>query len=452
MTKKKVLILTASPKRDILIDEMIATELNKLGNEAKVAPCLRKGREAVLDFKPNIVIVPPVRNMYSRDFCEELKRFGCAVISRHTEPSCDWADFKSMNERQKMEVLGNIPYYVDLEIVWSEDEKQILERRAVKFPIIAVGSFGVDKYKNEEFVKRFKNKKKFQKKHKLDNKPVILVQSPWGFADHAPDLKIDEIDEFRKDIEGRDRHLDMIEYLHNKFNKSYNILVTTHQGVITQPYLERLKKLKIPLDTESTSVELLINSDILIHAGSTMAIGAHFLKKPAFQFGDVNLKDGDNWWHQTGKIMAELSPYCKTKTQLCNYIKNAKLNASNISKKSLACLEKGRYGVMDGKAYTRAAKLIDKYDGKFAYKWPRSTRDYSQLTIVKHPSLVVANTVCGICKEQFGVITPKWLDMLKENIVKVVDKKTTEKIMKELEPQRGMFCPQCGSRFLPPSK
>jgi len=440
MPKKKILILTASPKRDILIDQMIAKYLTDMGNEAKVAPCLRAGRDTVLEYQPDVVIVPPVRNMYSRDFCEELKRFGCGIISRHTEPSCDWPDFKAMNPKQKAEIMGNMPYYVDLELVWSQDEEEILNRRPIGFKAVAVGSFSVDKYLNPDYIKKYRNRTKFNRKHKLKpSKITILIQSPWGFAEHLPDLMIDEVNEFIKDTEGRDKHLNMIESLY-KALPNHNILVTTHPGVITKPYKERLDKLGIPLDTESTSMELMLNSDILVHAGSIMAIGAHFLKMPAFQFGDVNLKDSNNWWHQSGKVMAELSPNFKGWDVLVRAIKKTTFK-SNANLKTLEKLEQGRYGKMDGKATERAAALINKVQGKFKLAWPRSTRDYTQLTIQKHPSKVMNKVLCGICKEDFYIFNKGWLGMLEVNIGK--------KAMANVRPKLGTCCPNCGSKFTP---
>ena len=443
--KKKILILTASPRRDLLIDEQIARKLKELGNEVKIAPCLRKGRDAVLEYQPDVVVVPPIRNVYSKDFCEEMKRFGCGVVSRHTEPSCDWPDYKAMTQRQQIEICGNVQYFIDAELVWSEDEAQILNRRGAKFQTVSIGSVSVDKYLNPEYAKRYKNKTKFKKKYKFTKAKTILIQSPWGFADHSPDLRIDEVDEFKKDSKGRDRHLDMIEALH-KALPEFNILVTTHPGVVTQPYVQRLGKLGIPLDTTSTSFELMINSDILIHAGSTMAIGAHFLKMPAFQFGDVNLKDSVNWWHQSGKVMAELSPYCKTSEELIAFLNktpykgSAKLK-SNINLAALKKLKEGRYGLMDGKATDRAAEIINGIEGKFKFIWPRSVNDYSQLTILQHPSKIIADANCGICKESFVLVRPEWMKMLGVNI--------GEAAMKELKKaDRGNCCPHCGSRFM----
>ncbi len=438
--KKKILILTASPKRDILVDELLSDKLRALGNDVWVVPCLREGRDRVLELEPDVVLLPPIRNMYSRDFAETLKRWGVGVVTRHTEPSCDWADFKKMDMRQKAEIWGNMPYIADLEIVWGEDEVGILAQRGCRFPVHAVGSFSADKYINEDFKKRYRHRDKFNQKYKFKkSKKTILIQSPWGFADHSPDLRIDEIDEFKEDIAGRDRHLDMVEQLHKALGDKYNILVTTHPGVITEPYKERLDKLKIPLDVESVCLELMINSDILIHAGSTMAVGAHLMDMPAFQFGDANIKESKNWWSDHNKIMSEISPKFENVEDLIFHIDGA-LKKTNANLKTINALEKGRYGKMDGKAYERAAVLINKIQGHFKMCWPKTHRDYDQLTIVKYPHQVLNSVACGICKEQFQVICKEWIDKLLVNI--------GEEHAEKLKPKFGTCCPHCGSKFM----
>lgn len=439
--KKKILILTASPRRDSLVDEMLSDELKALGNDVWVAPCLREGRIKVFELEPDVVLLPPIRNMYSRDFAETLKSWGVGVVTRHTEPSCDWDDFKKMDRRQQAEIWGNMPYVADLEIVWGDDEVQILGRRGCRFPVHAVGSFSADIYLNKDFKKRFRNRNKFNQKYKFKKKKTILIQSPWGFADHSPDLRIDEIDEFKEDEAGRDKHLDMIEAVHKALGDKFNILVTTHPGVITEPYKERLGKQKIPLDITSTALEMMLNSDILIHAGSTMAVGAHLLDVPAFQYGDANVKESKNWWSDHNKIMSEISVKFDNVDEMLEAISLYEFSSkSNANLKIIETLKKGRYGLMDGKATERAAVLINKVQGHFKMCWPKAHRDYSQLTILKNPDRILAQTVCGICKEPLWIIKKEWIDQLLVNIGK--------EHADDVKPKFGTCCPNCGSKFM----
>ncbi|MHC4890583.1 MAG: hypothetical protein ACYTEO_14095 [Planctomycetota bacterium] len=421
----KILILTASPKRDKYIDELIATELRKRGNEVWVRPCLREGRQSVLELEPDVVVVPPIRNPYSRDFVVQLKKWGCGVITRHTEPSCSWQDWKQMDDKQKAQIMGQFSYPVDAELVWSQDEAQILSKRGCPFPIIPIGSVNADVYKSEDCRKRHYNRKAFDAKHKFDRKKKnLLIASPWGFADSAPDLSIDDNFAAKKDLEGRKRHFKMIRAVHGALGHKWNILITTHHGIIEEPYKELAEELGIPLDSESTMIDMLINCDALVHAGSNAAMSAHFLDIPAYQFGDVNAKDSDSWWGLPDAAISRVSPYSKTAAALITKLRKHRKN-SNANKNTLAEMEAGRYGRLDGKATQRAADVISRTKGKFKMCWPDSPNVYNQPGVFRQIDDFAVQTGCGVCKRPFI--------MFKEV---------------PSEKDRQIFCPWCGSRAL----
>ena len=150
----RILILTASPQRDMIIDRQLKDELSKRGHEAFVKPCLREGRQAVLELRPDVVVVPPIRNPYSRDFVETCKGWNIGVVTRHTEASCSWQDFNEMDAESKhRNILGLFRYQLDAEIVWGQDEAEILQKRGCKFPVIPVGSLAVDAYFKMEILR-----------------------------------------------------------------------------------------------------------------------------------------------------------------------------------------------------------------------------------------------------------------------------------------------------------
>jgi len=436
---KRIVILSASPQRDKDVDDLIAQQLRGMGHEVWVKKCLREGRDIHLyeTIKPNIVVVPPIRNPYSRDFAVQLKKWGVAVASRHTEASIDWTDWKVIDQKQRSEILGLYPYNIDLELVWGQDEAEILRRRGAPFPIEPVGSFSADKYLNKQIQERNSGREKFNQKYGFSEQKTILILSPWGFADSAPDLRIDETAAVKKDLEGRVRHLDMIEQLHKSLGKKYNILVTIHPGVLSEPYKARLDRLHIPLSTESSAIELLLNSDILIHAGSTTAIGAHFLGKPAFQFGDVNSKDASSWWSANTCPLSRVSKkFDKTKGLVSAIKKSHK--GSNANKKTLEELEKGRFGKMDGQAAVRAAKLISKLNGEFRMQWPDSPHQYDQIVAFAENGGNMQYAMCGVCKKRFVRLTEKWMAMT-FNALKMPPEKR--------DLFRSGMCPHCGARF-----
>jgi len=431
---KKILILTASPSRDKMLDELIAEKLRALGNEVWVRPCLRNGRQSVLELQPDIVILPPVRNPYSRDMCETLKSWGIGVVSRHTEASCDWQDFKKMSEKDKMGIFGAIPYIVDLELVWGQDEAEILTRRAAPFKVVAVGSFVCDVFMSD-YKSKVSPREVFNQKYKFDqNKKNLLIGSPWGFVDSAPDLRIDEVDEIKRDIQGRDKYIQMIKDIIPKLSDKFNILVTIHPGVGLEVYKKELGQL-VPIDSESPAVELLANSDGLIHSGSTMAIQAHLLNIPAFQYGDVNSK-AMSWFAQPESNLSKVSVKFDNVEDLINAV-NSTETKTNANLDTLKILETGRFGLMDGKATDRAAELINKVDGKFKWCWPKASRDYDQLTIMKDHARIISYAGCGVCGEKFVIVKDEWLTQLSNAL----------KIPKPVPPF-GFACPHCGTRVL----
>jgi len=434
----KVLILSASPHRDEVVDNLIKEELELLGNKVKVVPCLRQGRDAILSYKPNVVVFPPIRNPYSRDLAETCRDFGIGIVSRHTEASCDWKDFKEGDEATKQNILGRWRYDIDKELVWGDDEAQILERRKSGFPAIAVGAFGLDIYKQKGFRSKFTSKKDFCKKWGFDPKKKILtISSPWGFCDSAPDLSIDEMVNVQKEVEGRNKYLAMIGGLKQRLG--CNILVTLHPGVLVEPYKQALAQMKIPLDTESTATDILVNTDILVHSGSTMGMEMHCMNKPAFQYCDVNEKYSCGWWIKSGSALSRVSPMFEDLNELATAI--TKADKSNADKKAIKELETGRYGKMDGNAFKRAAKEINGVKGKFKYCWPRAHLDYDTLNVVKDQTKILTEGFCGICKRKFSMVNQEYL----KNIC--IAAKGNVQILEAMSKQT--YCPHCAARFFP---
>jgi len=422
----KVVILTASPQRDKLVDRQLADELRKRGHEVWVEPCLRKGRDTVLKIQPNIVIVPPVRNPYSRDFVETCKGWGMAVVTRHTEASCSWQDFNAMDPYDKQRnIIGQFPYLVDVELVWGKDEAEILNRRGCGFPAVPCGSFAVDIYHKD--LAEFRNREAFNQKHGLDpQKSNILIGSSWGFADSAPDLQIEEMRSYSKEDIGKQEYIKLIQTL--KSEGKYNIVLRPHPGIKLDDY----ETLGVPIDTESTATEVLCNCDLLIHSGSTMAIEAHFLGIPAFQYGDVNREFTTNWFQTPNSPLSKVSPYLNNTDDIVKVVGMG----SNADEKVLKELQDGRYGAMDGLATVRAADEIEKLTGEFKLCWPKAHRNYELPYIVKDLKRVFTPTVCGICKDRFFILNQSYFDKVKRMFTD-----------KPVEIPSEMHCPHCGSRL-----
>ena len=440
VTGRRILILTASPVRDKYIDGMIADKLRARGHTVKVAPCLREGRQIVLEYQPDTVLVPPIRNPNSRDFVEELKRFGCTVITRHTEPSCSWQDWKKMGPAARMEILGGHEYKVDLELVWSADEADILNRRNYGGRAVSVGAIGLDIYFDATLKDRMKKGPAFYEQYHLDPaQPTVLISSPWGFADSSPDLHTDDLTAARRDEKGRERHFAMVRRLRELTMGRWNILLSCHAGVNTAPYTQLAQELKIPLDAECPMLDMLPNCQALIHAGSTAAVSAHLLGIPAFQYGDVNAEGSTNWWGVGESAISRVSPRFDNVEALVEAL-IGQAGGSNANAETIKELQEGRYGVMDGKATDRAVDYIEQLPpGWFGYSWPRSPNDYRQLTIQRKQSEFFRALQCNVCGETFYVLTDDYVKQLATAAGCDVEK---------LRPKFGLCCPVCAARMV----
>lgn len=426
----KILILSASPRRDKYIDMLFQQKLISAGHEVWVRPCLREGRAAVLEIRPDIVILPPIRNPYSRDFAETCKRMNLGVVTRHTEPSCDEADWRRMDKNQQADICGRFPYGVDAELVWGSFEASMLNKRGVPYKTYAPGAFVADIYKSECIRNQLMPKGMFYQKFGFDKKKkTILISSPWGFLDSCPDLRTDHVVDTDSDTLGRDKYIRMIKELQDGIGDNRNLLLTLHPGVDCEYYKNALPDIKI--DTETPAMDLLVNSDCLIHGGSTMAIEMHILNKPAYQFSDVN---GCGWWQDGEAVISKVSPRVHGVEELLKATKQIH-SKSNANKDTLKLLEAGRYGIMDGHSIDRSIQVINNVSGSFKMYWPPSRFNYDQIFIRKRDDMMMP-AICSICKDSFFVITPAFARTLMKH---------TGKSYKDLV--GNTVCPHCGARF-----
>ena len=105
----KILILSASPQRDMLIDKLLKEQLEKLGNEVFIRQTPVGARQSILDVQPDILVSPPIRNTFAYDICEEAACFGVAVAIRHVEPGCDCNDIEKFTAGWKRALLWPRP-------------------------------------------------------------------------------------------------------------------------------------------------------------------------------------------------------------------------------------------------------------------------------------------------------------------------------------------------------
>lgn len=426
----KILILSGSPQRDKLIDELLKKELDSLGNEVVIRQTPLGARESVIELKPDILLIPPICNIYSYDTACEAARWGISVVVRHVEPGYDRQDMDSMGAEWRSQELFTRPENLAMELTWGNVESDYIRKFSRgAYPVMPVGAFVSDLY-TAEYLSTPDKEEDIVNKHGLDpSKKTILVSSPWGLLDMDSDLAGQSSDVLMGDEEAMDKWLKMVGKLKTELTE-FNILATLHPGLLKRKEYEILGPMGIPVDTDSTAVHLLSRCDILIHAGSTMAIEMHWLGKPSFQFGDVNSLDmiDGNWWQRAGTPISKVSPFCMDAKELAVSIRACKPE-SNADIDTIKDLEQGRYGNMDGNAARRAAVLINELSGKCEIKWPMSQKAIDTQHVMKDFKEYYSTVVCSVCDEPF------W--MTNQNILK---------IHKDMPPPpTRFFCPVCGA-------
>jgi surface carbohydrate biosynthesis protein len=368
---------------------MIADAVKARGHDAVVRKFLADDRTAIIVERPDVVVIPVVRCEYTRDLATRLKQWGVRVIARRSEAGVSRVQFEKLTKTWQQDQVGRYDYkdLIDLELVWSREfadilvEKGKIGRRQVR----VIGGITLDPYFKwdlaTESAKVFCSREDWYTKHKLDpNKRTVYFITGFVHADKSdftlPEAPID--DPIHSELHQRDfalRHL----WLHaiSKLSESgkYNILVRPHHGERLDVY--GALNHGVCVSTEGSAGESLFHSDAMVHAGSTMAIEAHVLGKPAFRFGNT----------AQDELVGGISPKSRNTESLIKAIRSAAFGKSNAAIETLADLEKSFFGPIDGKAHQRCADAICEFgpqETTIPNVWPADElHDYSSSGIVR---------------------------------------------------------------------
>jgi hypothetical protein len=396
----------------------MAKYLRSMGHQTWVKGLVGFGRESVIKYKPDAVVLPENRCEYTRDFVENLAGMGILTIVRRTEPGFSKADTRS--EVHKDFCVGKWFYYVDLELVWSEEFADILRDKYYKKNVVACGGFAFDPYypkpvndicahytgpwsednkcqvginyynaiKGHEYgkddwlnylpcVKSRKSKYKC-KQFKKQKKKTALFASIWDYADRNPTYCVPEIpyghpihaENFYKCREGRDIWIAELKRCMKAY-PDWNILLKIHPAEHPTEYVQVFgDSLKIFLHEKAS--EMLPCADVLIHAGSTMSIEAHLLGIPSYQLGALE-----------DTLIGEVSPRIE-KVEL----DKIELGKSNANLETIKKLEDTFFGKIDGQSCLRAAREINKLKPNktnIPKRWPQTDRNYETPGVTQYP-------------------------------------------------------------------
>lgn len=402
-----VLILSMVAQRDWIVDNMIADAVKAKGHDAVVRKFLRDDRTAIVVEKPDVCVIPPVRCEYSRDLAVRLKQWGVKVIARRSEAGVSRKQYDKLKRTWQLDHIGRYSYKktIDLELVWSREFADILIDEGMVRPdqVRIIGGITLDPYFKwdlaENSAKVFtSNREEWLCKRNLDPqkrtlyfvtgfvhavRPVYtLPEAPLGDPIHA--------ELHQRDLRLRTMWIDAV----CRFAETdrYNVILRPHHGEDHSVY-DPCRRAGAYVSVEGSAGENLYFSDLLVHAGSTMAIEAHLLKKPAFSLGSTAQDD----------MIGDVSPYCDSIEELTVAIQQAVYGQSNAKIKTLKDLEKSFYGPIDGKAHQRCAEVICEFgvqdNKKIPNAWPEDElRDYTSPGVVKI-DMKFPLVYCQACKK-----------------------------------------------------
>lgn len=396
----KILISTLCGQRDYVIDEQIARYLRGYGHEVFVHSFVKASFQSVPYLKPDVVVSPFPGGEFKHGFVKKCKKWGCQVIVRRGEAGASKEIFGAMDKERQSIILGNWDYspYVDLELTWGREFADILAERG-RMPaekLKACGAFTFDAYFLPE-----------TRRDEL-HKKTILFATGFSCADYTPELSecgLPEDSPYHKvlyDMErkSRDLWIEAINELGKWFGEEWRIILKVRPGEQTVEYDERLSKCIDIYQAKVSSLEALKETDILVHSGSTMAIEAHLLNIPSFNFHNVN-PDG---------LLASVSPRLESYKELEWNLARANIYQSNINETLYAELQEHLYGKIDGQACKRAANIIHEHvkDKKIKTKipdiWPAEP-DFLEDGIHIKKQKGDFRWICVVCKQTYYVET-----------------------------------------------
>ena len=341
-----VLLLVNLPQRDLGTDMLIAEHLDHMGHNVHIAPFLPKPRNHVIYFKPDVVIGPEPRSQFTIDFYAHCMEWGIWTIAKRTEGGTSQGAWDVMGKDEKDTVIGAWPYKVDFEVVWSEAFAQIVKKHGYGNNLFVAGALPFDPY----FVPPF---------YTYDgNRRNLTVAAGWGHADTNSKYNVPEAppessihgDAYRRHRKGREAYIELLNRLNKEFGQTHNLQLRLKVGESPEEYKAKCQ-FPMRIFNPVPPKDVLLNTDILVHAGSTMGLEAHICGLPAFSYlGNLNQTEG--------YTAPEVSPEFGTLDELVSAIRAVELGKSNANTQAFSQYQTDLFGKIDGKATKRTADLI----------------------------------------------------------------------------------------------
>ena len=284
----KIAIYTLTNQRDKHIDEMLAEKLREKGHKVVVRNYVYGARESICYEKPDLIIHPMVGGEYKMDTVEKCHQWGIHVIVRRGEAGQGREQFDALDDNRKDLILGHWDYspFVDLELVWGNEFADIIAEQGwmPRNKLKACGAFAFDPY--------------FEKTNDIPipRKPTILFATGFSTADSMPgycETGLPEESDYHNELhkihlEARTVWLEAIDRIVKDHSDEWDFELKVRPGETALVYKDKVPAC-VKIHPEGTPSSTVLRSvDVLIHSGSTLAIEAHLLDVPSFNFFNVN--------------------------------------------------------------------------------------------------------------------------------------------------------------------
>lgn len=350
MRPKKIIVFSHNPARDRQSDSVFVAELKKRGHFVWLAKFLDDDAKRITTIKPDIIVLPEIRNEYTLHLANQCKSFSVQVVVKMCEFGITEESLPFITPEYNQAIFGRFDLNpcVDLFLAWGPKMKWQMEQYASiqSEKIIACGGFQFDHY--------------FLPRPEIDrvNKKTILFAGGFPYADKNKQFAIPEAlpdtaiqREFvEQDQQSRSRWLPVLRQFINEMPE-WNVIIKPHPGERIEPYQEYLKGVSNPfiLEYNEPGFITLLKADMLVHAGSTMGYEAHLLDIPA-----INLHN-----NCLDIIVSKISPRVFNYEDLLQFVYLCDGQHTSANKDILELMHRDYYGTVDGKGYLRICDAIE---------------------------------------------------------------------------------------------
>jgi hypothetical protein len=369
---KKILLFVMRKQRDLFVDLMLRHWLEQAGHQVVMRPVDDSPENSIIEVLPDAIIWGGMATQYKMGLARLARQRNIISIIRRSEVGYSIESWNRRTPTEKQWWVGNWDYspLADFEIFQHPDcaDFTSAEGHMPRRLTDAVGSLVLAPY-HLPLKDWFPPKAEFCRRLGISpDKKIMLLATRWTYADRDPRTAVPEAlgedgqpanrlpevaQRIEQCVEGRRQWIELARRLYRDYGDRFNLVLKVHPGEKPETYQRAFEQagMNIPVILQDYMVEVLNYVDLLLHAGSTTAMEAHFLGIPSLNYKDPNPE---------ALPISRLVPRAEDYRGLRRLIDQTPLGVSNADPEVVELLEREFYGTIDGKACQRCAELVDR--------------------------------------------------------------------------------------------